>query len=175
VTLKAASNHEVIPDTGASATRRPGHLAQGLFIVLCLALPGGCAEPPEVRLADGSGASWQDYRGRWLLVNYWAEWCAPCRKEIPELNRIHQDETGVTVLGVNFDGLQGETLTALMAEMDVQFPVLLEDPAARWEQPRPSVLPSTLVIDPEGNLHDVLVGPQTYEDLARAVGMTSEV
>ena len=52
---------------------------------------------------------------------------------------------------------------------------LLDDPAAHWEQPRPSVLPSTLVISPDGTLEDVLVGPQTYEDLARAVGMTSEV
>jgi len=172
VTLKAASNHEVFSATGV---QRPGRLAPRLILALSLALLGGCGAPPEVRLANGSGASWQDYRGQWLLVNYWAEWCAPCRKEIPELNRIHQDETGVTVLGVNFDGLQGEALTALMAEMQIEFPVLLEDPAARWEQPRPSVLPSTLVIDPEGNLHDVLVGPQTYEDLARAVGMTSEV
>ncbi len=144
-------------------------------VVVCLLLGAGCAEEPELRLADGTGTSWDAWEGKWLLINYWAEWCAPCRKEIPELNRIHHDDTGVVVLGVNFDGLQGEALTTLMAEMDVRFPVLQNDPAPRWEQPRPSVLPSTLVIDPEGQLHDVLVGPQTYEDLARAVGMTSEV
>ncbi|MEQ8859644.1 MAG: TlpA disulfide reductase family protein [Pseudomonadales bacterium] len=146
-----------------------------VWLAAALLVVAGCAEEPELRLADGSGTSWSAWEGQWLLINYWAEWCAPCRKEIPELNRIHEDQTGVVVLGVNFDGLQGEPLTALMGEMDVRFPVLLTDPAPRWEQPRPAVLPSTLVIDPEGNLHDVLVGPQTYEDLARAVGMTSEV
>ena len=150
--------------------RRPLHTLCGALL-LGLA---GCSDP-QMRLADGSAANWSDYEGQWLLINYWAEWCAPCRKEIPELNRIHQDGTGVTVLGVNFDGIQGEALTSLMTEMDVQFPVLLDDPAAHWEQPRPSVLPSTLVISPDGALEDVLVGPQTYEDLARAVGMTSEV
>lgn len=140
-------------------------------MLICLA---GCSEP-EVRLAEGDGTTWSALEGRWLLINYWAEWCAPCREEIPELNRIHEEADGVTVLGVNFDGLQGEALASLMAEMDVRFPVLLDDPAARWEQSRPSVLPSTLVIDPDGELRDVLVGPQTYEDLARAVGLTSEM
>ena len=145
-----------------------------ILLAACVFGAAGCSDP-QVRLADGTGADWSDYQGQWLLINYWAEWCAPCRKEIPELNRIHQDGAGVTVLGVNFDGIQGEALTTLMTEMDVQFPVVLDDPAAHWEQPRPSVLPSTLVIGPDGTLEDVLVGPQTYEDLARAVGMTSEV
>jgi thiol-disulfide isomerase/thioredoxin len=153
----------------APSTRRPRLLALAVLIAL-----GSCAEP-ELRLADGSATRWDAWEGQWLLVNYWAEWCAPCRKEIPELNRIHQDDTGVVVLGVNFDGLRGQALERLVEEMDVQFPVLLEDPAQRWGQPRPSVLPSTLVIDPDGELRDVLIGPQTYESLARAVGMTSEV
>jgi thiol-disulfide isomerase/thioredoxin len=150
------------------------HLRRGWLVVAVGLLLLGC-EQPEVQLADGTGKQWQEWRGKWLVINYWAEWCAPCRKEIPELNRIHQDDTGVVVLGVNFDGLRGQALERLVEEMDVQFPVLLEDPAQRWGQPRPSVLPSTLVIDPDGELRDVLIGPQTYESLARAVGMTSEV
>lgn len=147
----------------------------GLAALLLAA--GACGGPPPVELADGSTTSWQEFEGRWLLINYWAEWCAPCRKEIPELNELHAHgaDAGVTVLGVNFDGLRGESLTNLMDEMSVEFPVLVEDPGARWERDPPSVLPSTLVIDPDGNLHDVLVGPQTYEDLARAVELSSEV
>lgn len=145
------------------------------LLTLVAVLAAGCAEEPELRLADGTGTSWEAWEGKWLLINYWAEWCAPCRKEIPELNRIHREEAAVVVLGVNFDGLTGTALTTLMTEMDVGFPVLEADPGGRWEQPRPSVLPSTLVIGPDGRLRDVLIGPQTYEDLVRAVGMTSEV
>lgn len=144
-----------------------------LTVVAALAL-AGCSRP-EVELADGSGASWDQWHGKWVLVNYWAEWCAPCRKEIPELNRLHRETDDVVVLGVNYDGLQGEALTKLIGEMKIEFPVLLHDPGARWNQPPPGVLPSTLVIDPEGALRDVLVGPQTFESLSRAVQLTSEV
>ncbi len=44
--------------------------------------------------------------GQWLVINYWAEWCAPCRKEIPELNHLAEEgkAKGFRVLGVNFDG-----------------------------------------------------------------------
>ena len=151
-------------------------IGRWLVVMFMAVMLAGCGRP-EVELADGSAASWQQWEGQWVLVNYWAEWCAPCRKEIPELNRLHADgEAGkLTVLGVNFDGLRGEALTSLIEEMNIRFPVLVHDPGHRWDQPPPTVLPSTLVIDPEGNLRDVLVGPQTYESLARAVGMTSEV
>ncbi len=142
-----------------------------LAAVLWLA---GCSQS-EVRLADGRTTTWNQWRGQWLLINYWAEWCAPCRKEIPELNRLQREAGNVTVLGVNFDGLEGETLTALMGQLGIRFPVLVDDPGPRWQLDRPSVLPSTLVIDPEGELREVLVGPQTYESLARAVNLTSEV
>lgn len=144
-----------------------------LVTVMALA---GCASP-ELELADGSGASWDQWQGQWLVINYWAEWCAPCRKEIPELNELHRDgaEAGVVVLGVNFDGLRGEALTAVMERMDVEFPVLVDDPRERWQQPQPAVLPSTFIIDPNGELADVLVGPQDYESLARAVGMSVEM
>lgn len=145
------------------------------LLVCGMVLAIGACSRPEVELADGSGTTWEQWRGSWLLVNYWAEWCAPCRKEIPELNRLHQEGENVVVLGVNFDGLRGEPLRKLVQEMNILFPVLVNDPGARWSQSPPSVLPSTLVIDPEGNLRDVLVGPQTYESLARAVEMTSEV
>ncbi len=160
--------------THTAAISSPTLRARGLFVAALLVLVAGCEEP-EVPYAGGGGTSWQELEGQWLLVNYWAEWCAPCRKEIPELNRIHQEAATVSVLGVNFDGIQGGALTDLMDEMAIEFPVLLLDPASRWDQPRPSVLPSTLVIGPDGELRDVLVGPQTYEDLARAVGLTTEV
>lgn len=146
----------------------------GTVTVAAVLWLAGCSQS-EVRLADGRITTWNEWRGQWLLINYWAEWCAPCRKEIPELNRLQREAGNVTVLGVNFDGLQGSTLTDLMGRLGIRFPVLLDDPGPRWELDRPSVLPSTLVIDPDGALREVLVGPQTYESLARAVQLTSEV
>ena len=153
-----------------------GVLGCALIAISCLA--GGCAESEaDVPLADGRAAKFSHWEGRWILVNYWAEWCAPCRKEIPDLNRLHGERasSGVVVLGVNYDGLTGEKLATLVEEMKIEFPVLVEDPRLRWAQDPPAVLPTTLLIDPEGKLKEVLVGPHDYATFSSALGLTSSM
>lgn len=149
-----------------------GKLRTGLLLLTMLVLTG-CGAGERVLLADGSRVSFDDWHGQWLIINYWAEWCAPCRKEIPELNLLHAERAkhGAVVLGVNYDGLTGEQLASLAGEMGIEFPVLVADPRERWGADLPSVLPSTLIIDPSGRLSKVLVGPQHYEDLIRAVSV----
>jgi len=142
-----------------------------LGTMLLMTLLGSCGADDRVQLADGSRVSFDDWRGQWLIINYWAEWCAPCRKEIPELNLLHseREKTHAVVLGVNYDGLTGEHLGRLANEMGIEFPVLEADPRGRWGAELPAVLPSTLIVNPAGKLTQVLVGPQHYEDLIRAV------
>ncbi len=140
-------------------------LANSLVLVLLLAACGG--EPGGDR-----PPTLDDYRGRWVVVNYWAEWCAPCITEIPELNALDESYPDVAVLGVNFDGASGEELAAQLQQLGVAFPTLPEDPAPELGIARPAVLPTTLILDPDGTLVNTLVGPQTLESLARAVGKT---
>jgi len=106
-----------------------------------------------------------------VVINYWATWCRPCIREIPELHALaaRYPET-ITVLGVNYDGVQGDELGQQVSELGIAFEVLVEDPAGRLGVPRPQVLPTTLVLDPAGRLVDTLVGPQTLDSLARATG-----
>lgn len=111
-----------------------------------------------------------DTTGRWTFVNYWAQWCKPCIKEIPELNTLHQRE-GVRVLGVNYDGAEGEELQSQLEKLGVEFPTLATDPAPRYGIDRPQVLPTTLVISPSGELMQILVGPQTEQSLLIAAGL----
>jgi thiol-disulfide isomerase/thioredoxin len=129
-----------------------------------------CAPPPDFRRADGTGGNYADWNGKWVVINYWAEWCAPCRHEIPELNALYgqSEHTPVVVVGVNFDGLEGEALTQLIARMDIRFPVIVGAPRLHWDYPLPTVLPTTVVIGPDGKLAATLVGPQTL-DSVRAV------
>ena len=141
-----------------------------LLIVVTL-VTSGCQDATiEV---DGGGAfEEKDWRGRWTLVNYWAEWCGPCRDEIPELNEIQKkgSKLGVQVVGVNYDGITGDALTLLVKTMGINFPILLKDPRTRWELAVPSILPTTLLINPSGELVTILIGPQTVETLLEAVG-----
>ena len=102
-----------------------------------------------------------------LLLNYWADWCLPCKEEIPELNRLHRSgkESGVAVLGVNYDALIGGDLRDQVAKMGIEFPVLIEDPRLRFGFSEPEVLPMTVLVDSDGKVSKVLVGPQTLEDI----------
>jgi len=119
---------------------------------------------------DETGGSLQleKLRGQWVVINYWAQWCKPCIKEIPELNKLDRDYPRVTVLGVNYDGITGTELRAQVEKLGVKFTTLATDPAAQLGAPRPVVLPTTYVLDPEGKLREPLIGPQTLESLARA-------
>jgi len=102
--------------------------------------------------------------GQWRIINYWAIWCAPCREEIPELNELDRS-TGLVVLAVNYDGKTGDELASQAAEMGITFALLEQDPRATLSVARPKVLPTTLLVSPDGQVTDTLVGPQTREGL----------
>ena len=143
------------------------------ILLACLSLVG-CSSEPSFRVADGSSIRFSDLHGEWVVLNYWAEWCAPCREEIPELNELRQQgsQRGVEirVLGVNYDGLEGADLNSVMQRMEIEFPVLVDDPRENFRIGRAEVLPMTVVIDPKGTVQAVLAGPQTAESLLARAG-----
>lgn len=138
-----------------------GYLAAIAFAALAACAPAEPPLPPGVMDTPALG-------DRWLVVNYWAIWCAPCREEIPELNRLALGGL-VDVYGVNFDDVQGNTLLQQAAELDIRFPLLATDPGARLGFARPTVLPTTLILTPAGDLATRLIGPQTLESLKREI------
>ncbi len=102
--------------------------------------------------------------GQWRVINYWAIWCAPCREEIPELNALDRD-TELLVYAVNYDGKKGAELRSQAAELGIAFALLEDDPGAELGIKRPRVLPTTLLVTPQGQVSDTLVGPQTRDSL----------
>jgi len=100
------------------------------------------------------------------VINYWAIWCAPCRKEIPELNELasHNPEK-LTVVGVNFDESRGEKLLGEIETLGIEFPSLVEDPRSIWGLEPVTILPETLIISAEGKLLHRLIGPQTLSSI----------
>ena len=113
--------------------------------------------------------NWDDFRGRWVLVNYWAEWCKPCLEEIPELNELDK-APDISVLGVNFDGVTGTALEQLGEEMGIEFLMLGQDPGPEFGWKMPVGLPATFIVDPSGNLVETRFGPQTEEDIRTLIG-----
>ena len=163
----------------------PDRFLRALLCCACLGL-AACGDPgagrdaasaesapaeagPTLTFLDGTTRPVASYRGGWLVVNYWAEWCAPCREEIPELNALDAAREDVEVVGVNFDALAPAELAPQAEALGIAFPVAVEDPGATLGLTPPAVLPSTYLFDPEGRLVATLVGPQDEESLRAAI------
>ena len=137
---------------------------------LCLLLLlTGCSQP-DFYDTRGLGHRYADYDGKWLVINYWATWCAPCKTEIPELIALDRNQPDVVVLGVNY-GQPGQVeMEKQITEMGITFPVYQRDPYQRFGSRRPLVLPTTFVVSPDGKLMKVLTGPQTEASLLAVMG-----
>ena len=147
---------------------RPGRWLMIGFMIALSALVVGC-QKQEFARADGPKLNWDNLRNQWVLVNYWAEWCKPCREEIPELNNLDK-APDIAVLGVNFDGVAGAELSDVGARMGIEYTMLSEDPGKRFGWETPIALPATFIVNPDGELVEVRFGPQTEADIRSLIG-----
>ena len=104
---------------------------------------------------------------KWKIINYWSEWCVPCRVEIPMLNELskHLSSSNVIVLGVNFDDDPRETTLEIAEAMSIEFPVLTLEEIAQLKLRAPDVLPTTYILSPTNEVVAKLIGQQTHQDL----------
>lgn len=143
----------------------PGRSLTLVFVLL--AAIAGCSKPPFTD-AQGQPVSLRSDQGQWLVLNFWADWCDPCREEVPELNELGQSGQ-VRVVGLDFDGSQGESLKSKVAALGIQFPVLQQSPLEQLKEKAPQVLPATYILSPEGKVVDRLYGPQTRSGLEERI------
>ncbi|WP_339528592.1 TlpA disulfide reductase family protein [Pseudomonas mucidolens] len=134
----------------------------GALAVLTTLLLSGCGNDYGVDQYGQKVAS-ERVDKHWLVINYWAEWCGPCRIEIPELNALAEQLKGqpVSVFGVNFDNVQGEELKSASEKLGIKFTVLAQNPETIFDIPRSEALPVTYIIDDKGKVREQLLGEQT--------------
>ena len=133
---------------------------------------------PDFALEDaatGRLVRLSDYRGKTVLLNFWATWCVPCRSEMPDLQRAYEAGAGsgeVVVLGVD-DREPGSVVIAFARELRVTFPLLLDRASEVRAQYGVVGLPATFFVDREGVLRTQLYGPvgeRLAEGIASAGG-----
>jgi thiol-disulfide isomerase/thioredoxin len=106
-----------------------------------------------------------NYKGKWIVISYWATWCNFCMEEIPELNAFYRAyHNQVAMFSVNYD--EEGSLAEHIRESGIAFPTLAYDPKGHFGVGRIRGLPAILLIRPDGRLRRVLIGSQTKASLA---------
>lgn len=139
---------------------------------LLLLLTGAWAHAADFRLTDtqGNTHTLSGYKGKWVLVNYWATWCPPCLEEIPDLIALHGDKkNNLVVIGVAMDYRNPSQVTDFADSMLVDYPIVLgNDQVVRQIGPVQG-LPTTYLYNPDGKMVAQQVGAITREMVERYI------
>jgi thiol-disulfide isomerase/thioredoxin len=139
------------------------------FIAFFLGILAYRAISYDFTTLDGKTHRYDQYENKIMVVNYFAEWCAPCLREIPELNEFYHQLPNDTVLfAVSYDNLSAEKLLEIKNKYNIEFPLV-----AKLETPfpfeRPAYLPATFLIKKNGEVAGQLLGEQTVKGLNEAI------
>ena len=139
-------------------------------------LPGIGAEAPDFRLEDIDGRiySLSDYRGKIVVINFWASWCPPCRAELPELKEFYEetDDDVIEFLSINLyeTEQQPDELPQFIEDEELPYPVLIDRSGSVTDDYRIRTIPVTAIISPDGKISRIKNGAVTKSWLRDAVG-----
>lgn len=147
-------------------------MRRGLFraaCVLLLALAALPAAGADFRLTDSDGKLHRlgDYRGKWVIVNFWATWCPPCLEEIPDLVAVTEARKDVQVFGVAMEFQDSKQVLQFAEGMFVNYPIVLGDRNTADLIGKVQGLPTTFIYDPQGKLAVRHVGKITRKQIER--------
>ncbi|MFQ5867738.1 MAG: TlpA disulfide reductase family protein [bacterium] len=121
---------------------------------------------------DGNSLTLSDFKGKVIILNFWATWCPPCRMEIPdfvELYEKYKDE-GLLIIGVNLDGGDSRSVKQFLEKYKINYPIVLGNVKVTEDYGGIRAIPTTFVIDRNGNIREKYVGYRpraTFEDQAK--------
>jgi len=156
--------------------KRAGTARFALALLVSVASAGASATAVSQRAPDftlpsaaGTNLRLQEQRGQVVMLNFWATWCGPCRREMPQLDRLYEKyrAAGFVLLGVNIDEDQRNAV-GLSSKLGLHFPVLFDSKQKVSRLYDLSTMPSTVLIDRDGRVRFVHLGykdgyEETYE------------
>ena len=134
--------------------------------------PDTVKEMPTLEVDTFAGPHWSlaERRGKWVVVNFWATWCTPCLKEIPDLDAFDKAREDVEVIGLAYEEIERPDMEAFLKEHPFAYPVALVDVYKGLPDfPIPKGLPMTYVIAPDGKVAKQFLGPVSMPDLEKLV------
>ncbi len=142
--------------------------ALSLIGALALLLASGAAAADGFVFKDlqGHQQRLQDYRGKWVLVNFWATWCPPCLREIPDLISLYEahKKSDVMVIGVALDSTR-ESVVEFVAKKKIPYPVVVGDYDLAAQVGEVELLPTSFLYDPSGKLVSYQEGEVSRESV----------
>ncbi|RUL63911.1 TlpA family protein disulfide reductase [Dyella dinghuensis] len=146
-----------------------------LLAAMALASPVYAAMPVQpslkVTTLDGKPYDLATQRGHWVIVNFWATWCVPCIKEMPDISHFVATHPNVSAIGIAYDDTEAADIRAFMAKHAVVYPiaqVTMDKPLKDFDEPLG--LPTTYLIGPDGKVAKHFTGPITSALLSAAIG-----
>jgi thiol-disulfide isomerase/thioredoxin len=138
-----------------------------LLLAAALAFP---AHAFDLRDTAGARHRLDDYKGKFVVVNFWATWCVPCIQEIPEIAAFHRDHPEVVLIGVAMDAENPAKVKRFAAKVGHDYPLVLGTDSVEKQLGSPRALPTTRIYDPKGKVVYDRVGRVTrklLEDTTR--------
>lgn len=106
-----------------------------------------------------------DYKGKWVLINFWATWCPPCLEEIPDLIALYESRDDVMVIGIAMEYADPKDVMEYVDAMSISYPTVLGDRSIAAQIEELSMLPSTYLFNPLGQPAARQIGLITREEI----------
>ena len=141
-----------------------------LIVIVSLLFPAHAVEM-KLKGIDGSIEQLSDFKGNWVVVNYWATWCPPCVEEMPELQSFHDnyEKRGAMVIGINTETVSKDQLLRFLADYFITYPIYTSPPLQESALGSIPGLPTTFIVSPQGNVVARQVGSVTREMIEKFI------
>lgn len=153
--------------------RTPGLLGIALMLMVVAFTPSLAQKAPNFKLKtqDGSTVELAKLKGKVVVVNFWATWCGPCRREIPGFMEVYKEykSKGLEIVGVSLDQEGWDVVRPYLGRMPITYPVVVGDADLADAYGGIDAIPATFIVDKRGNVAKLHIGYLNKSDFEKIV------